>query len=44
MHTRRPVIPHTFNKLPLHVKLGYAIGQMADSLAYNLFYVFYLFF
>ena len=44
MHTRRPVTPHTFNKLPLHVKLGYAIGQMADSLAYNLFYVFYLFF
>ncbi|WP_239324656.1 MFS transporter [Snodgrassella gandavensis] len=44
MHTRQIVVLQASNKLPLHVKLGYAIGQMADSLAYNLFYVFYLFF
>ncbi|PIT59829.1 MFS transporter [Snodgrassella alvi] len=44
MHTHQIAILQASDKLPLHVKLGYAIGQMADSLAYNLFYVFYLFF
>lgn len=44
MHKHHTFTPHLTNKLPLHVKLGYAIGQMADSVAYNFFYVFYLFF
>ena len=31
-------------KLPVKMKAGYAIGQMTDSLGYNVFYFFFLFF
>ena len=31
-------------KLPAKTKLGYAVGQLTDSIGFNVFYVFFLFF
>lgn len=34
----------TGKKLPLRLKLGYSVGQLSDSVGYNVFYFFFLFF
>lgn len=41
---KESTIPVQKEKLSVGLKIGYGIGQMADSIGYNVFYSFYLFF